>query len=1119
MRHGGRKLPGGDLQNRRSRPWRSGPLLLVWLWSFSLGLGQDSGLQGVVRDETGAVIPGADLAVTNLETGVTTRVVTNDVGYYSVPLLKQGRYQVTCSMPGFSSQSSQIRLEVGQVARLDFRLRIGEVTEVVEVTAVSPLLQSKTTDVGQVIDEKRIHELPLNGRNYLELAQLTAAVLPARQLGRGHRAGEEGSFVAAGVHVAQNNVLLDGSDNSSRTSGGPLGFQAQAVKPPIDAVSEFKVITNNTSAEHGFRMGAKVLVSTKSGTNEYHGSLYEFHRNDVLGANNFFANRAGAEKPKFIRNQFGATLGGPVIRDRTFFFASYQGTRIRRGQSFTSTVPSAAVREGDFSQEPIQRRNIFDPLTLTGSGAGAIRQQFPNNRIPADRRDPVAMNVLELYPLPNIPGRENLPDNFFFSPTETDDADQFDFRVDHHFTELHRIFVRYSVRDQFKNEPGPLPFPAMGGTGQTVVLDGQNLAANYSATFSPTVHNEFRAGWTWFPTRFDIPFEENWNQRLGIKGAPGDTFGDGLDHGFALFIPSGYSQVGPRGFWPNQNELKVFNLSNNVLLERGRHSLKFGGEFRWTNVLRIPQRHRRGRFNFSGVYTAERPNVGSSRANTGNGLADMMLGWASSALTSTPAGEEINAPYYGLYFQDDWRITPNLTLYLGLRWELFDGPFFPNPEDQVVSRFVFTGTWPDIEFQRWAFPEGNWDCACRRDLNNFAPRIGIAYRLAEKTVLRAGGGIYYGESDYVSLEAGRFQNNPPKRIELSDPQPRETTTLFVQQGFKPLPPTPPATEIPNPGQISVTQVPEFLPTQYVGQWFLDLQHTLPWDTLLTIGYNGSSSSHLNTSRNINAPLEPHPTIRWQARKRFPLLNSFNLRENILNANYNALTVKAEKRYSGGLTFLSSFTWAHNIDYGNESLNQGLGGRASPYELWRERGNSGLDRRLAYALSFLYELPAGPGKGRLQSGLASWILGGWQVGGILSLLSGMPHDHSINVDNQNNGGRSRGDWVRNPNLPGLERSIDRWFDTGFVVPSAPGVIGNAGRNLIYGPGRKNFDFVATKHLVMPWEGQSLQFRFEAFNLTNTPHFGSPNTSVGRAAAGRINSAEDGRLIQFGLKYLF
>src|SRR5690606_11170760 len=360
-----------------------------------------------------------------------------------------------------------------------------------------------------------------------------------------------------------------------------------------------KVITNNTSAEHGYRMGAKVIVSTKSGGNEFHGSLYEFHRNDALGANNFFANRSGSDKPKFLRNQFGVTLGGPILRNKTFFFASYQGTRIRHGQSFISTVPSEQARNGDFSNEPMETRNIYDPLTLSGTGADAIREQFPGNTIPADRIDPVTRAMVALYPLPNIEGREHLPANFFFSPTVEDDANQYDFRVDPRRHSFHNFFVRYSLRVQCKNEPGPLPHPAMGGTGQTVDLVGHNLAVNYNATLNNTTHNEFRFGWSWFPTRFDIPLEENLNPQLGITGAPGDTFGDGLDHGFSLFIPSGYAQVGPRGFWPNENNLRALRFADNIMLQRGDHTLKFGGEYRETEVYRLAHRHRRGRFNFS----------------------------------------------------------------------------------------------------------------------------------------------------------------------------------------------------------------------------------------------------------------------------------------------------------------------------------------------------------------------------------------------------------------------------------------------------------------------------------------------------------------------------------------
>ncbi len=1102
-------------------------LIIGFALTASISWGQDAAIQGVVTDSTGAVIPGATVTVANLDTGIAKSVTANEVGFYTVPLLRQGRYSVTCDSEGLAPQErSELRLEVGQTARIDFELSLGSVTEYVEVSAAATLIESETTSVGQVIDGNRILEMPLNGRNYLYLSQFAVGVLPSTQFSagatgssgnKGNRNGAEGGFIAVGQHSFQNNVLLDGVDNSSRASGGPLSFEMQAVKPPVDALGEFKVVTNNTAAEYGFRTGAKVLVSTKSGTNELHGSLYEFLRNDTLDGTNFFANRAGSSKPPYRQNQFGGTFGGPIIRNKMFFFGSYEGTRIRLGRSFTSGVPSRDVLDrGDFSQQPAVRRNVFDPLTLTGGGAEAIRQPFPNSIIPADRFDPVSMNVLALYPAPNISGRDHLPNNYFYSPSQTNDADQYDFRWDNNFNDSQRMFVRYSIRDQDKFNPGPLPYPAMGGTGETVVIDGKNLAVNLSSTLGASMHNEFRFGYSALPTRFDIPFDENWNERLGIKGAPGDTFNDGLDHGYARFQASGFQPIGPFWVWPNQNELQLYHIADNFLWQKGRHSLKFGGEYRRTSIFKWAQRMRRGFFQFNGVYTAEQPNIGRSRSQTGNGMADFMLGWANNGRYGNQKGELPGVvPYYGFFVQDDWKITPKLTLNLGLRWELFQTPYFPDPEKQTVVRLLTEVNGVSRDQEKLVFPESGRDCGCENDVNNFAPRLGLAYRLSDKTVIRTGVGIYYGEADYIMNEVARFYTGPPKYLEIFLPQSRERTEFFVQEGF----PTPFVVgEVPL--NVDVHTVEDFLPTLYVGQWFFDIQRSLPGDMLLTIAYNGNATSHLNRTRNVNTPVQPHPTTRWQARRIRPEWRNVIRHENAVNGNYQAVTLKAEKRFSQGFSFLSSFTWSHNIDYGNEVFTQGTAGAAaSNYDISRERGHSALDRRLVYNMSFLYELPFGQGKEWLTSGPAAWLFGGWQVGGILGLLGGTPDHHSFNVNNQNNGGRVRGDWVRNPNLSRSERTIDRWFDTGFVTASAPGMIGNAGRNLIWGPGRSNFDIMVAKSFRMRKEGHRLQLRFESFNLTNTPHWGSPNVNVGTPAAGTINQADDPRRIQLGLKYVF
>jgi hypothetical protein len=1079
-------------------------------------LAQNSGVQGQVTDASNSAVPGATVTLRNLDTGVSLNYSTNDQGLYVAPSLNTGRYTLEVSAAGFAPQSvSEFRLEVGQTARFNFSLKPGAVVESIQVAANAVLLNADTTEVGQVIDSKRITEMPLNGRNYLQLAQFTTGVLPGGNSAAGSRARDEGAFSAVGMQIAQNNVMLDGNDNSSRTSGGPLGFEAQAVKPPVDAVAEFKVVTNNMSAEYGYRAGAKVLVNTRAGTNQFHGSLYEFLRNDKLDAANFFANRSGAAKPSYKQNQFGGTVGGPVIKNRTFFFFSYQGTRIRLGQSYISSVPSRDIIErGDFSQQPAQRRNVFDPLTLTGSGANAVRQQFPNNIIPLNRWDPVVRKVIDLYPAPNIAGRENLPDNYFFSPTDSDDANQYDMRGDHNFSEKHRFFARYSLRDQFRNQAGTLPYPAMGGQGQTVDLKGHNIVGNLSSTLRPTVFNELRFGFSQFDTAFDIPFTENLNPQFGILNAPGDTFPDGLDQGWTRFSPSGYVEMGPRSFWPNINNLTNYLISNSTLWQIGRHTLKVGGEYRHLNVYRDSSRFRRGQFAFSGAFTSAQPNVGTSRGNTGNGFADMLLGWVSGGTFGNNQGESVNAPYTGYFVQDDWKITRNFTLNLGLRWEVFFRGMFPNADQQTVSRYLLAGiNVPTIADEGIVFPKDGGDCGCKNDLNNFAPRIGFAWSVNDKTVIRSGAGMFYGEPNNLSTDGANFRSGPPRQLEIGIQTSFERTGVFVQDGFPPY-----AITGDVPAGSTVYAFPDLRQNLSAGQWFFDIQRTLPFETLVTVGYMGTKGTHLANTRNVNLPMTPS-VLPVNQRYIRPQFNNVTFHDNMLNSSYNALTAKVEKRFSKGLTFLSSFTWSKNIDQGGEDLLDGDQGPVTPWDLSRERSLSTLHREFAYVISGVYELPFGKGRPYLTSGPGRWLFGGWQVGGLLSLLSGMPLGHTINVNNQNLGGSVRGDYVRSPNLPSDQRSIDQWFDIGFVVPSAPGVIGNAGRNLIIGPGRKNLDLMISRSFMLPVEGHQIQFRFEAFNATNTANFGPPNAAVGTPNAGRISSAEDPRRIQFALKYLF
>ncbi len=1023
---------------------------------------------------------------------------------------------------GFASSTREnLKLDVQHTARVDFELSLGVVKFLVEVSSAAVLLESEQASMGQVIDNKRIVEMPLNKRNYLELAQLSVGILPGGSVGGwGTRAGQtSGGFVGMGMRGDQNNVMVDGIDNSSRAGGGPIGTQAQAATPSVDAVAELKVLTNNMSAEYGYRMGPKVLVSIKSGTNGLHGSAFQFFRNDKLDAANFFANRSGSAKPTLRQNQYGGTFGGPIIKNKTFGFFSYQGTRIRLGRSFTSTVPSQLARSGDFSMERQGLNRIFDPESTVGMGGDAVRDPFPNNVIPQSRFDPVSTPIVGRFPLPNVAGREFTFSNYFRAPSDADDTELYDFRVDHNFTETDRVFFRMSIRRQFTVNQSRLPTDAGGERGQTVDLNGDNLAFNWTHSFTPTLHNEVRFGFTHFPTRFDTLIQEPLNVLLGIKNAPGDSFGDGFDQGFSHFnLFFNDSNLGTPCCWPNINNMDNIQIVDNLMWQRGNHSIKTGFDFRRVNVFREAMRFRRGQFRFTKVFTAEQPNDAASRNLTGNTLAEMMLGWVGRTRVGNPAGENAIVPYWGFYVQDDWKVTPKLTLTLGLRWELFHRGYFPQrhiPGRTGVSNYItaFNGLKPGQEEFLDRPIDGN-DCGCEHDRNNFAPRAGVAYRLNNKTVLRASGGVFYGEADLVHFGSG-WENQAPDFTEVTTPTlDRVTPVTLVKDGFLPVK-LPADKALPFTDAFSIYRG---TPTQYVGQWFADVQRKLPHDMVWVVGYQGSSSSHLSYIRDLNFA-GPHSTIPAVFRRPQPQRSTINLIEPSGNASYNALVSRLEKRFTKGLTFLTSYTWSHNIDNSTQLLDLFFNVVANPNDRRAERSAANADRKHSLATSFTWELPFGKDRsfGSNWGGAMEAIAGGWQVGGIISLRTGFPMLPVFLSDPQNSGTLNRGDRIADGRLS--NPTIDNWFDQSAFVLSAPGVFGNSGRNVLRGPGTKNFDFMLGKRFRMPWEGHSLQLRFEAFNLTNTPRFGQPFGVLQVPRAGTISDAEEPRRIQFGLKYLF
>lgn len=1066
--------------------------ILVLPFAGACCFGQLATIQGEVRDPSSAAVPAAAITVTNVSTGVSQVSSTNQTGFYSVPGLIPGIYSIQAKAPGFAIALQQnLRLDVNQIARVDFALKTGAVSETVTVySTVTPLTTDSST-VGQLISNKTMVELPLNGRNYLQLAQLTAGVSPSS----GSRNSSEGSFTALGQQVYQTNILVDGIDNSTRASGGELGYQAQAVTPSIDSVEQFEVVTNNNSAEYGVRMGATVIVETKSGTNQLHGTLYEFLRNGDLDATDFFS--VGQPKPAYHQHQFGGTLGGPILKNRLFFFGSTEATRVDAGTTSISTVPNSAERSGNFAG----MLKIYDPQTTALVKGKDVRTLFSGNQIPASRFDPTAVKVIALYPEPNLPGVVN---NYYFSAPDISNTNEYDGRLDYDVTSTERFFVRYSRRDFNEVQPGNLPLPAAGGLWETTNVGSNSVSANWNSTVSPSSANELRLGYSRMNTLIGVPKEPNYNQQLGINGIP--DLGSANDTGLALFSPSNYAQVGTQNFWPNWNNLGVIQISDAFSKVHGTHTMKFGVELLREYNFRIASRYSRGHMTFNGSFTQD-PN---NRGATGDSMADFLLGDASGGTIGNSNGESMLSHNYSAFFQDDWRVTPRLTLNLGVRWDRFGPPSF---HSIYASRYEFQYGSPTYTI---VSPKGTSDCGCVENNKNFSPRLGFAFQATPKTVIRSGFGTYYGEPSYENEDGARFFNQPPNFTEISFPTDRLfSPALIVSHGF-------PAGLLPTTvlqQNSSVSTAQPYKPNQYTLEWFVDFQRELPAQIVFTASYMGESGRQLAFVQNLNTPFTPGPGT-LQNRRPWPFFGSISSYPAGANSNYNGLTLKAVKRYSNGLEFLASYTWSHNLDDGTGLLNDDTSPARNPYDLALDYGNSAYDLRQRFVASFMYDLPFGTGRQWLPSNRAlNWLFGGWQVGGILTVQTGQYFTPTLSVDLTNTGTTNFPNAVSNPNLPANQRSIANWFNLSAFALPAQYVYGNAGRGIVEGPPLRNMDLKIGKNFYFR-ERYRFEFRAEMFNFTNTPHFALPNATVNSAQEGTITStAGNPRLIQGALKFVF
>ena len=1104
-----------------------------------------AGISGVIHDSSGAVIPGVMVTVTNPATNFVRSAISNEAGVYNFPVLQPGRYNIKVELPGFRSiTQNDVELQVQQSARIDFTLQVGEVSQTVQVEGTAAIIATENATVGTVIENRRIIEMPLNGRNFLQLTSLspnvsygfsTAGQEDQRQ--GGSRASQ--NIAVAGQRSAFNHFTLDGVENTD------VNFNTYVILPSIDALQEFKVQTGVFPAEFG-RATTQINASTKPGTNQFHGTLFEFLRNDKLDAKQYaFA----GERPKdaFKWNQYGFTLGGPVMlpglykgTDRLFFMSNWEGFNERRTSRTLYSVPSMKMRGGDLTEILSQTNTrIYDPATTrpdpTRPGA-SIRDPFAGNLIPSNRISPTSMKLLEFYPSPNL--NPNLvPYNYEATLNRKADKDQFIQRID--FTESSKSnwFGRYS----WSGESEATPYFFNGSQTQTHVH--QAMASN-TRVLSTSKVNEFRFGFNYFynlksgifaNTR-DVMSELN---IPGISKMPPVAWGTPqiTITGFVIAAGGVGTTFGDNSNGPYENRNRVYQVLDNFSWTRGNHSFRFGGELRWDQYNQLGNQFPRGSFNFQPIATS---NVGA--AGTGYGFADFLLGYETQSQGSVTLAEtRFRATSQAYYIDDTWKIHPKVSINYGLRYE-YTPPFLDLTGSLVNFQMPFVDTTPNVaDMSRHPtlvrqgtgdFYEGfsiRFEPAVKvardgrlgnrlvaDDKTNFAPRLGIAWNPSSKWVVRTGGGMFYAQ-DTGNPRFDMARNLAGRRRDIGNPANIDLTWNAPFRGLGG-----PTVLIPQPYGLANIYNRR---TPYSIQYLLNVQRELGGDTALEIGYLGSVSRRLESLRAFNeAYPTADPTLSVALRSPYPELGRFQEVDGSGKANYNSLSVKLQRRFSKGLTYLFGYTWSRSIDYGSAIRvhDTDVLFPQSSYNLRAERGLSSFNQDHRAVTSVLYELPVGKGRRFLnQGGVADAVIGGWELGSIFSMQSGFPATVIDNKDQSNTGiGFDRPNATgQNAVLPRDVRNPDRWFNTAAFALQPYGTFGTAGRNTVITPGSIQWDFSVHKQFRIV-ENHALQFRFEAFNFLNHPNWGNPDLSLTSQTFGRINSTRTNmREMQVALKYMF
>jgi hypothetical protein len=1089
-------------------------ILLAFALACGTAQGQstEAAISGIVTDPHGAFVPNVEVAAVQTATGVKTTVHSNETGFYSIGPLPIGPYTLTAEANGFRRFTEPgIVLTTGQMFEVNIRLEIGQVSETVTVSASGTLLETRTSDASQLIESKAIEDMPLGDRRAMNIIEITGAAVFG-----GYDSGSKPNFSLAGGRMQSQMFFIDGANAQNMR----VGTGQMDLDPPIDTLQEVKVMSNGFSAEFGGSAGGGVIATTKSGTNQIRGSLSEYLRNEAMDAPNFFSPIVNGQKqkPSLRYNVFGGTVGGPIRHDKTFFFFAYEGSRRRDGSVRTLTVPSLLERSGDFSQTFNTRGQlypIYDPFTNP-------RVVFPGNLIPKSRFDSVALNIVPIYPLPNrAPDDAGGANNFRANDVNAYTRNNLIGKVDHNLGNNDKLTFRYIYNSDANRQHSVFPVPAADPINDTDAHQ-QYWYATWTRIISPTVVNDlrFNYGRRYYRT-FNKGTGAGWPSQLGLTGVP--------DNAFPTVVTAGYTNLGSGTQDRQQFPIQQYNLLESVTMVRGRHTVKAGAE------VRPSLNHDLLLSSISGKYTFNRGLSGlTGNAQSGNGLATMLLGALSNFDQQATPVLNRRMWYLAGYVQDDWTVRPGLTLNFGVRWETdtpitdadnhmngFD-PSRINPVSGTPGVVTFLGL------------NGTPQQPYRGDYNNFGPRVGFAWKPARlrDTVVRGGFGIFY---------AHPFDGTEANTATLGFAQ---SSALVVQDNTALVPYTLggglPIQKLTSPmlndsfgavpvGQTATTTVTYLDPSRRTGyseQFNLSIQRELPGAILVEIGYLGNLSRKLPGANIGIDQIRPElltPTAQ-QKNRPYPQFSGVTILAPAFGvSSYNAGMAKVERRFAKGFSILATYTWSKFLDNTGGGPGSHLGDNGGAYSNYYNRradwGPSDNDIRHRLTWSSVYQIPVGAGRQFFNSGPLRNVIGGWQLGLVMALQTGPPTtvQTQTNTTYAYSSGAQRADVLRNPNLASGQ-TLNHWFDTDAFAQPATNQFGNQGVGLVRADGIFNVNTSVIRAFRLA-ERKTLQFRGEFFNLPNHPNFLVPGHTFNGPGFGIVSAARPARQVQLGLRLTF